>query len=194
MMGTFLHSTVPRTLCKRKFSVRTLDRYHNFECVDGQDRIAALNVLEGGLEFDIDYALSVEGNYVAFAAAIVLNGGEIPLIRSALLRKEHLYGKQRTLPSWVPDWRLPLQTARQLDEYPVLLTVEASHLGRDHVNRVDVSGTQLVIPSPRVRRISNAELAYVQIFNATDEHRREDFLDIQGSKNRYLCCEFRIKT
>ena len=133
-------------------AVRNMDQFHDFECSDDRDRIAALNGLQFGLVFEIDYAATVEDNYIAFAAAIIRNGALFRLLRSAACRNKLHRDQHRLLPSWVPDWRISIPPDLDLAQLDDLTPRDVPFV---------FDGAHLLIPTSRVRLISAIELQYL---------------------------------
>lgn len=116
-LGTSVDLDQARELirCKTSFGkpddlLSALNAYHDFCCQDDRDRVAALLGLWDGetrpwTGFKIDYALSVEENYLALAAKLVSAGECLSVLRAADNR--HTREPQTGLPTWVPDWREP---------------------------------------------------------------------------------------
>lgn len=89
-----------------------MDTYSNFECSDGRDQIAALIGLSrdarGPTAFRVDYADSVEQTYVKFAETLARTGHLAWLLYQRFQREKGRASRGTILPSWVPDWRLPM--------------------------------------------------------------------------------------
>ncbi|OAL54632.1 HET-domain-containing protein [Pyrenochaeta sp. DS3sAY3a] len=92
--------------------LQLMKEFRDFECMDGRDRIAALIGLASDIgpnssqhqpHFRIDYAKSVESNYIAFAEALASMGQLDGLFDAAWQCRSSDYNGD--LPSWVPDWR-----------------------------------------------------------------------------------------
>lgn len=118
--------------------VKLLTDFHDLECVDGRDRIAALMALSDDFgpdptkhthHFHIDYTRSVEANYIAFAEVLAASQQFYGLFSSAAQRGE--VGDGDKLPSWIPDWRRLPQSSYLYDQ---LLNTEI--LGRNGRNTV----------------------------------------------------------
>lgn len=95
---------------KSKGLLGVLDLYHNFRCDDDRDRIAAILGLWATEQapwssFHVDYTISVEANYLAFAINMVSTGQCIAILSAALDRQKKTK-EDWSLPTWVPDWRL----------------------------------------------------------------------------------------
>jgi len=94
---------------KGKGLLGVLDLYHNFQCGDDRDRIAAILGLWAKDQtpwssFSINYEISTEANYLAFAIMMVSNGHCVAILSAALDRRKETE-EDWSLPSWVPDWR-----------------------------------------------------------------------------------------
>lgn len=117
-IGSRLDIALPNALlrCRMDFAAKdngllgVLDLYHNFHCGDDRDRIAAILGLwaknqKPWSSFNIDYTISVEANYLAFAIMMVSTGHCVAILSAALDRRKETE-EDCTLPTWVPDWRL----------------------------------------------------------------------------------------
>ena len=151
-----------------KAALWTLDQFHDFDCSDGRDRIAALNGLQGVWIFDIDHAESVEDNYVAFAAACIRSRAVVPTLLAAVQRRQSDAEEERRLPSWVPDWRLPVVASRKRLEDPMAYKTP----------RVRISGARLLIMPRETRLMFRSEFQLLhQTKCSTVSYERETSFD-----------------
>ena len=113
--------------------LRLLRDFDHFGCADGKDRIFTLAALSTdvrlhtianatpprSLESDsepgiiVDYSASVEDVYVSTALTIV-NSGHLEWVLGQVVMRSGAVGTA-ALPSWVPDWRDPIQHRSVLD-------------------------------------------------------------------------------
>jgi Heterokaryon incompatibility protein (HET) len=94
--------------------LRLLGNFHEFGCFDDRDRVSALLSLASDIgsgigsliiRFSTDYTLTTEEFYSSFAVAMISAEGLVATLENALLRPVSKHG---VLPSWAPDWRVPL--------------------------------------------------------------------------------------
>lgn len=83
-----------------------LERFREFECFDGRDRIASLAWIDGRSRlFSVEYEQSTEDLYVGFAeTALRISSDCLACVMSSAARRRHAANPK--LPSWTPDWRV----------------------------------------------------------------------------------------
>ena len=111
-------------------------RFEAFQCRDARDRLAALLGLRSSLThvLGMNYALSVEQNYVNFAKAMIERGFYMHMLLEATgrIRSPNIY--QDLLPSWVPDWRLATRHSTFANKKTIWLECEAK---ANHPERIE---------------------------------------------------------
>lgn len=87
-----------------------LQMLDHFQCQDPRDAIAAILGLWRSLHgrIVVDYSLSVKENYQTFAQRMVESGLCLDILHSAVQRPRASEAAAESLPSWAPDWRLPV--------------------------------------------------------------------------------------
>ena len=95
---------------RKRQMLDTMHDLRDWGCQDPRDHIGALSSICTG-PYKIDYARSVEENYLGFAKALVDEGRGVSVLVSAALRLPRAMTALQVdggLPSWVPDWREPV--------------------------------------------------------------------------------------
>ena len=95
-----------------------LNMFDQNECADARDRIyALLNMYQSYSSISINYSLSVENVYLDFAKEMVSLGHGLQLLYSAGIRCDNVALHRSRLPTWVPDWRMPLKLHSSLERH-----------------------------------------------------------------------------
>ncbi|KAH6665380.1 heterokaryon incompatibility protein-domain-containing protein [Halenospora varia] len=93
-------------------NVGIFDDARGFECRDDKDRIfALLGIFNYGRKekFEIGYEKKEAEVFDAFARFCLREEGGVGILSWAGMGNQALCGERLGLPSWVPDWRLPLR-------------------------------------------------------------------------------------
>ena len=79
-------------------------RFANTQCQDPRALIAAVVGLWPATRSRVDYAASVEVNYIAFAQEMVNDGRALDVLECATRCQQQQQPNLFHLPAWVPDW------------------------------------------------------------------------------------------
>ena len=120
-----------------------LNQFSDFECSDDRDRIfSLLNCGSENLSYRPDYSMSTNQVYTDFARFMISEGYGPRVLLSATIRRrptvdgsERLVSSLERLPSWVPDWRLPVAFMDYgcVSNFEARLSKEATSMWKAHV-------------------------------------------------------------
>lgn len=85
-----------------------LFRYDAFDCSDPRDKVFALLSFHDHQLISPDYSMTIPKVYREFARAAVNNGNLAKILLQAGLRQPRTSLHSTGLPSWAPDWRVPV--------------------------------------------------------------------------------------
>ncbi|EMT64819.1 Heterokaryon incompatibility protein 6, OR allele [Fusarium odoratissimum] len=123
-----------RKISKFDSVLESIENFYDFAGMDDRDRIAAFLTLgwphtSVGSDFLVNYAQSVEENYIRFTIHMIKVGKCAEILLAASHGYRGTVDAQNHLPSWVPDWRIvkrPNIISRPYGDFNVHITDESS--------------------------------------------------------------------
>ncbi|KAK3715181.1 hypothetical protein LTR37_007391 [Vermiconidia calcicola] len=127
-----------------KLFLHLMQNYDHHECADDRDKVYALASISDDVRVSIDYGLTTEAVYVSTASACVESGQVAEVLACASSRAAPR--PSRHLPTWVPDWRIPMTFMSSKHRAAVWGILQRKfYEDRSADGDVDIQGMRLIV-------------------------------------------------